>query len=161
MQKFTQISRYFWQFLTLWKYCNKKLQQQKTREVFIWFSQNLLIYGNFLTVLRFFHRHFSSESASKQLNAKLKLFWCWCILKFRTVYGKKSVDRIGTKSMSKICNLWRSIVVDCDYTESYGQFLFGGNADASHAVYIVPGDSWYSGLALSFGIEPKSLTVEE
>ena len=50
---------------------------------------------------------------------------------------------------------------DCDYAESYGQFLSGGNADASHAVYIVPDDSLYSGLALSFGIRSKSLTVEE
>jgi hypothetical protein len=43
--------------------------------------------------------------------------------------------------MSKICNLWRLIVVDCEYAESYGQFLSGGNADASHEVYIVPDDS--------------------
>ena len=56
-------------------------------------------------------------------------------------YGRKSVDRIATQSMSKIFNLWRLIVVDCDYAESYGQFLSGGNADASHAVYIVPDDS--------------------
>ena len=53
-------------------------------------------------------------------------------------YGRKSVDRIATQSMSKICNLWRLIVVDCDYAESYGWFLSGGNADA---VYIVPDDS--------------------
>ena len=58
-----------------------------------------------------------------------------------SLYGKKSVDRIGTQSMSKICNLWRLIVVDCDYAESYGRFLSGRNADASHAVYIVPDDS--------------------
>ena len=63
--------------------------------------------------------------------------------------------------MSKICNLWRLIVADCDYAESYGQFLSGGNADASHVVYIVPDDSLYSGLALSFGIRSKSLTVKE
>ena len=50
-------------------------------------------------------------------------------------YGRKSVDRIATQSMSKICNLWNLIVVDCDYAESYGWFLSGGNADASHAVY--------------------------
>ena len=56
-------------------------------------------------------------------------------------YDKKSVDRIATKSMSKICNLWRSIVVDCDYAESYERFLSGINADASHAVYLVPDDS--------------------
>ena len=53
-------------------------------------------------------------------------------------YGRKSVDRIATQSMSKICNLWRLIVVDCDYAESYGRFLSGGNCNASHAVYIVP-----------------------
>ena len=63
--------------------------------------------------------------------------------------------------MSKICNLWRLIVVDCDYAESYGWFLSGGNADASHTVYIVPDDSEYSGLAVSFGIRSKSLMVEE
>ena len=74
-------------------------------------------------------------------------------------YGTKCVDRIATQSMSKISNLWRLIVVDC--AESYGWFLSGGNADASHAVYIVPDDSLYSGLALSFGIRSKSLTVEE
>ena len=56
-------------------------------------------------------------------------------------YGRKSVDRKATQSMSKICNLWRLIVVDCDYAESYGAFLSGGNADANHAVYIVPDDS--------------------
>ena len=43
--------------------------------------------------------------------------------------------------MSKICDLWRLIVVDCDYAESYGRFLSGKNADASHAVYIVPDNS--------------------
>ena len=43
--------------------------------------------------------------------------------------------------MSKICNLWRLIGVDCDYAESYGQFLSCGNADASHAVHMVPDDS--------------------
>ena len=32
-------------------------------------------------------------------------------------YGRKSVDRIGTQSMSWIC-LWRLIVGDCDYPES-------------------------------------------
>ena len=53
----------------------------------------------------------------------------------------KSVDIIATQSMSKICNLWRLIVVDCDYAESYGRFLSGGNTEASHAVYIVPDDS--------------------
>ena len=55
------------------------------------------------------------------------------------IYGRKSVDRIATQSMSKICNLL--IVVDCDYEESYGRSLSGGNADASHAVYILPDDS--------------------
>ena len=59
---------------------------------------------------------------------------------FGPVYGRKS-DRIATQSMSKICNLWHLIVVDCDYTESYGRFLYEGNADASHAVYLVPDDS--------------------
>ena len=43
--------------------------------------------------------------------------------------------------MSETCNLWRLIVVDCDYVESYGRFLSGENADASHAVYKVPDDS--------------------
>ena len=38
--------------------------------------------------------------------------------------------------MSKICNLWHLTVVDYDYAESYGRFLSGGNADASHVVYI-------------------------
>ena len=50
-------------------------------------------------------------------------------------------QNIATQSMSKICNLRRLIVVDCDYAGSYGPFLLGGNADASHAVYIVPDDS--------------------
>ena len=52
---------------------------------------------------------------------------CW------SAYGRKSVDRIY--------NLYRLIVVDCDYAESCGWFLSGGNADASHAVYIVKDDS--------------------
>ena len=52
-------------------------------------------------------------------------------------YGRKSLDRIATESMSKICNLWRLIVEYGDYAESYGRFLSGGNADASHVVYIV------------------------
>ena len=56
-------------------------------------------------------------------------------------YGRKSVDRIVTQSMSKIFNLWHLIVVDCDHTESHGRILSGGNADASHVVYIVPDDS--------------------
>ena len=56
-------------------------------------------------------------------------------------YGKNSVDRKATQSMSKICNYWRLIVVDCDYAEIYGQCLSGGNADASHVVYIVPDDN--------------------
>ena len=56
-------------------------------------------------------------------------------------YGRKSVDIIATKSMSKIFHLWRLIVVDCDYAESYGLFLSGGNTDASHVVYIVPDDN--------------------
>ena len=43
--------------------------------------------------------------------------------------------------MSKICNLWHLIVVDCDYAESYGRFISGGNDDISHAVFIVPDDS--------------------
>ena len=33
-------------------------------------------------------------------------------------YGRKSVEKIATQSMSKICNLWHLIVVDCDYSES-------------------------------------------
>ena len=57
------------------------------------------------------------------------------------IYGRKSVDRIATKSMSKICNLWRLTVVDPDYAESYGWFLSGGNAETSHAVCIVPDNS--------------------
>ena len=56
-------------------------------------------------------------------------------------YGRKSVDRIATQYMFKICNLWHLIVIDCDYAESYGLFLSGDNADASHAVYIVADDS--------------------
>ena len=56
-------------------------------------------------------------------------------------YGRKSVDRIATQSMSKICNLWRLIVVDCDYAESYGRLRSAGNDDASHTVYIFPDDS--------------------
>ena len=52
-------------------------------------------------------------------------------------------------------------MADCDYAESSGWFLSGGNADASHAVYLVPDDSGYSGLALSFGFRSKTLTVEE
>ena len=75
------------------------------------------------------------------------------------LYGRKSVDRIATQSMSKICNLLRLIEVDCDYAESYGRILSQRNADASHAVYKVPDDS--SDLALSFGIRSTSLTVEE
>ena len=59
----------------------------------------------------------------------------------KIIYGRKSVDRIATQSKSKICNLRRLIVVHCDYAESYGRFLSGGNADVSHAVYIVPDDS--------------------
>ena len=43
--------------------------------------------------------------------------------------------------MSKIGNLWRLIVVDCDYAESYVRFLSRGNTDASNTVYIVPDDS--------------------
>ena len=58
-----------------------------------------------------------------------------------TVNVRRSVDTIATHSMSKICNLWHLIVIDCDYAESYIRFLSGGNADASHAVYIVPDDS--------------------
>ena len=57
------------------------------------------------------------------------------------IYGRKSVDRIANQSMSKIFNLWRFIVADCDYAESYGRFSSGENADASHAVYLVPDDS--------------------
>ena len=58
-----------------------------------------------------------------------------------SIYGRKSVDRKVTQSMTKICNLWRLIVVDCDYAESYRRLLSGRNADASHAIYIVPDDS--------------------
>ena len=59
----------------------------------------------------------------------------------RTISGTITLDRITTQSMSKICNLWHLIVVDCDYAESYKRFLSRGSADASHAVYIVPDDS--------------------
>ena len=59
----------------------------------------------------------------------------------KTTYGRKSVDRIATQSMPNIFNLWRLIVVDCDYAESYRRFLSKGNADASHAIYILPDDS--------------------
>ena len=60
---------------------------------------------------------------------------------YSRAYGRKSVDRIGTQSMSRICNLWRLIVEDCDFAESYGRFVSGGNDDASHTVYIVSNDS--------------------
>ena len=33
------------------------------------------------------------------------------------IYGRESVDRIATQSMSKICNFWRLIVGHCDYAE--------------------------------------------
>ena len=49
---------------------------------------------------------------------------------------------------------------DCDFAESYKWFLSGGNAYASDAVYIVPDDSLYSGLTLSFGIKSKAIMVE-
>ena len=49
-------------------------------------------------------------------------------------YGTKCVGRIVTKSMSNFFNFWRLIVGDCDYAESYGWFLFGGNTNASHTV---------------------------
>ena len=52
-------------------------------------------------------------------------------------------------------------MANCDYAESYGMFLSGWNAYASHAVYLEPDDSCYSDLALSFGIRSKALTVEE
>ena len=53
---------------------------------------------------------------------------------------------------------WQLLVVDC---ESYGWSLSRGNADTSHAVYLIPDDSGYSGLALSFGIRSTALTVQE
>ena len=56
-------------------------------------------------------------------------------------YSRKSVDRISTQSLTFFLNLWRLIVVDCDYAESSGWFLSGGNADASQAVYKVPDGS--------------------
>ena len=34
-----------------------------------------------------------------------------------SIYGRKSVDRIATRSMSSICNLWHLIVGYCDYAE--------------------------------------------
>ena len=52
-------------------------------------------------------------------------------------------------------------MADSDYAESYGLFLSRGNANASHAVYLIPDDSGYSGLALSFGIRSKALMVQE
>ena len=57
------------------------------------------------------------------------------------LYGIKCLGRIVTKSMSKICHFWRLIVGDCDYAESQGRFLFGGNANASHTVYLMLDDS--------------------
>ena len=54
-------------------------------------------------------------------------------------YARKCVDRIATQSISKIYDLWRLMVGDCDHAESYGWLLFGGNADASHMVYLIPG----------------------
>ena len=64
-------------------------------------------------------------------------------------------------SMSKIYYFLQLIVANCDYAESYGRFLSGWNADASHPIYLEPDDSWYLGLALSFRIRSKALTVEE
>ena len=77
------------------------------------------------------------------------------------IYGTLAVVQFQTQLMFKIYYFGQLIVADCDYAESYGWFLFGGNAYASHAVYLVPDDSWYWGLALSFGIRSKALTVEE
>ena len=65
---------------------------------------------------------------------KASALWADAFYKSICPYGRKSVDRIATQSMSKICNLLRLIVGDCDYAESYIWFLSGGNADASHGV---------------------------
>ena len=40
-------------------------------------------------------------------------------------YGRKSADRIATPFMAYICNLWRLIVSDWDFAESYEWFLSG------------------------------------
>ena len=48
--------------------------------------------------------------------ASLKFYLVSCPFnKVVWVCGRKSVDKIATQSMSKICNLGRVIVVDCDY----------------------------------------------
>ena len=76
-------------------------------------------------------------------------------------YGTLALNPFLTKLMSLIYYFWQLIVTNCDYAERCGWFLSARNADASHAVYLVPDDSWYSDLALSFGIRSTALTVEE
>ena len=53
----------------------------------------------------------------------MELSWSCTSVSPEITYGRKSVDRIVTKSMTKNFNLWRLIVVDCDYADSYGLFL--------------------------------------
>ena len=53
----------------------------------------------------------------------------------------KCAGRIVTKSVSKSCIFWRSIVGDCDYAESKGWFLFGRNDDVSQPVQFILDDS--------------------
>ena len=70
-------------------------------------------------------------------------------------YGTLAVVPFQTKFMSYFFIFGSN----CGYAESYGWFLSGENADASHAIYLVPDDSSYSGLALSFGVRSKALTL--
>ena len=51
--------------------------------------------------------------------------------------GFFSVVPFQTKLMSLIYYFWQLLVANCDYAESYGWFLSGGNADASHTVYLI------------------------
>ena len=56
------------------------------------------------------------------------------------LYGTFAVVPFRTKLMSYNF-FWQLLVADCDYAESCGWFLSRGNADASHAVYLLPDDS--------------------
>ena len=57
------------------------------------------------------------------------------------MYGTISVVQFQTELMSQIYYFWQLLVADCDYAESYGRFITRGNAEASHAVYLIPDDS--------------------
>ena len=80
---------------------------------------------------------------------------------FLTLYGTKCVGRIVTKSMSYFLHLCDCSLPYCAILEAWNWFVAGQHLNASHTVYILPDDSWYSGIALSFGIRSKSVTVEE